>query len=223
MLCPLVVPGRRAPGDHGGAWTYSPSGCLSAIAPVIDAAPVCAGLGSFRFCCDRASALNLVWQHHRPDANATMLSDQNLYGLMIPRVASNSPPPAGPQLNILVVEDDPIVGMVLMETLMSMGHTVCAVRATASGAVAAATRYVPDLMLVDTRLGRGSGVAAVAQIRQYQDIPLIYMSGSRIPGRRPTDIVLYKPFVERDLALAIFDAMMRHRAEPGTGHGSTSS
>ena len=180
--------------------------------------PVRAGLGSFRCSCGCRRAANDVPHLHSPDGHATMLSRQTLYGLVIPRAASSAPLPASPSLNILVVEDDPTVGMLLMEMLLSMGHTVCAVRTSPADAVSAAARYEPDLMLVDARLGRGSGVAAVVEIRRRQDIPFIYMSGAPIAGRQPDDIVLRKPFIEKDIVLAILGAMARHRPRRGNGH-----
>ena len=105
--------------------------------------------------------------------------------------------------SILVVEDDPIIGILLIELLTSMGHEVCALKTTEEDAVAAAAEYGRDLLLVDVMLGCGSGIAAVAKIRRTTDIPYVYMTGAVIPTARPEDIVLYKPFEETDLAQAI--------------------
>jgi CheY-like chemotaxis protein len=104
---------------------------------------------------------------------------------------------------MLVVEDDPIIGILLVDILINMGHQVCAVKTTAGEAVAAAFGYCPDMMLVDVRLGSGSGIAAVAEIRRTKRIPYMYMTGAMIPVGLPDDVVLYKPFVEADLAEAI--------------------
>jgi CheY-like chemotaxis protein len=105
--------------------------------------------------------------------------------------------------NILVVEDDPIIGILLVDILLGMGHSVCGLHASASVAVASALLLVPDILLVDVRLGSDSGIAAVAEIRRSRQIPYIYMSGALIPVGRPNDVVLYKPFFEADLAAAI--------------------
>ena len=67
-------------------------------------------------------------------------------------------------LRILVVEDDPLIGMLLAEVLEGLGHEVCAIEANEADAVAAAARCSPDLMIVDARLGDESGIAAVDQI-----------------------------------------------------------
>ena len=67
-------------------------------------------------------------------------------------------------LRVLVIEDDALIAMLLSELLASMGHDVCAIAASEVEAVSAATRYDPVLMIVDARLGRGSGVSAVEEI-----------------------------------------------------------
>src|SRR3954462_9634135 len=59
-------------------------------------------------------------------------------------------------LRVLVVEDDALIAMLLTELLAGMGHDVCATAATEAEAVIAATRYRPDLMIVDAGLASGS-------------------------------------------------------------------
>ncbi len=112
-------------------------------------------------------------------------------------------------LSILVVEDDALLAMMLGDVLAGMGHTVCAIEATQSGAVAAAARYTPDLMIVDSRLGRGSGEAAVEEINRAGPIPHLFVSGdvSGILTRRPRAVVVQKPFRESDLAEAMDRAL----------------
>jgi CheY-like chemotaxis protein len=111
------------------------------------------------------------------------------------------------QRNILVLEDDPIIGVLLVDLLTSMGHSVCGLRTSEADAVAGAATHLPDLILVDVRLGRGNGVRAVAEIRRSRNIPFIYMTGAVIPVGRPGDVVLYKPFQEAELAAAIVRAL----------------
>jgi CheY-like chemotaxis protein len=59
-------------------------------------------------------------------------------------------------LRVLVIEDDALIALLLSELLAGMGHDVCATAATEAEAVRAATRYRPDLMIVDAGLGRGA-------------------------------------------------------------------
>jgi CheY-like chemotaxis protein len=106
-------------------------------------------------------------------------------------------------LRVLVVEDNAIIGMLLGEMLAEMGHHVCGVETTEAEAVAAATRCRPDLMIVDSRLGDGSGVAAMRAILLAGPMPHLFISGADVETDSPDAVVLQKPFHERQLALAI--------------------
>jgi len=112
-------------------------------------------------------------------------------------------------LRILVVEDDAMIGMLLAEMLLEMGHDVCAVEATAAGAVTAAARFIPDLMIVDVQLGDGSGVSAVEEILRTGFVPHVFASGdtSSIRALRPDAVAIQKPFRESDLVRAIHLAL----------------
>ena len=89
-------------------------------------------------------------------------------------------------LSVLVVEDDSIVGMLLGELLELMGYDVCGIEATEAGAVAAAVRCSPDLMIVDVQLSNGSGISAVEEILRTKAIPYVFVSGdiSRVQAIR---------------------------------------
>jgi CheY-like chemotaxis protein len=108
-------------------------------------------------------------------------------------------------LRVLVIEDDALIAMLLSELLASMGHDVCATAASEAEAVSAATRYDPDLMIVDAGLGRGSGVSAVEEILRAGPLAHLFVSGDaeRVRRRRPDAIVVRKPFREAELARAI--------------------
>jgi len=122
-----------------------------------------------------------------------------------------TPDPREPntKLRVLVVEDDALLGLTLGDLLAGMGHTVCAIEATQVGAVAAAARHEPDLMIVDSRLGTGSGVAAVEEIERTGFIPCLFVSGdtSAIRSQRPGAVTIQKPFRESDLVVAIERAL----------------
>ncbi|PKU23005.1 response regulator [Telmatospirillum siberiense] len=108
-------------------------------------------------------------------------------------------------LRVLVIEDDAVIGLLLGEMLVEMGHDMCAIAATETAAVIAAGRYDPDLMIVDARLGEGSGLSAVEEIRRTGPIPHLFVSGdaSRVRALRPKAVVLQKPFREAELVRAI--------------------
>jgi DNA-binding response OmpR family regulator len=118
--------------------------------------------------------------------------------------APNASAPVKP-LRVLVVEDDAMLGVLLAEMLEDMGHDICALETTEAGAVAAAAQYRPDLMILDARLGAGSGISAVEEILRTWLVPHLFMSGniSKVKALRPGAEVLEKPFREAELARAI--------------------
>lgn len=112
-------------------------------------------------------------------------------------------------LRVLLVEDEAVIAMLLAEVLGGMGYEVCAIEATEADAVAAAMRCRPDLMIVDARLGAGSGVSAVETILRTGPVPHVFVSGdsSSVHALRPDAVVMQKPFREADLARAIQRAL----------------
>ncbi len=113
--------------------------------------------------------------------------------------------------SILVVEDNILIGMLLSDMLTELGHVVCAVERTEEGAVAAATKFRPDLMIVDAHLTEGSGIAAVVTILKDRFIPHVFVTGDKLGTQqhRPEDVVIEKPFRECDLVEAIDRAITR--------------
>ena len=108
-------------------------------------------------------------------------------------------------LRVLIVEDDPLVAMLLAELLAGMGHEVCGTAATEADAVSAAARYRPDLMIVDQGLAQGSGVSAVEKILRAGPLAHVFLSGDaeQVRVRKPGVLVVRKPFREAELAEAI--------------------
>ena len=119
-------------------------------------------------------------------------------------------------LRVLVVEDDALIAMLLTEMLAGMGHNVCATPATEAEAVIAATRYGPDLMIVDAGLGRGSGVSAVEEILRAGPLVHVFISGDagRLRVRKPDAVVVRKPFREAELVRAIHSALAAASTPP---------
>jgi CheY-like chemotaxis protein len=108
-------------------------------------------------------------------------------------------------LRVLVIEDDALIAMMVAELLAGMGHEVCATASTEAEAVIAATRYGPDLMIVDAGLGQGSGVSAVEEVLRAGPVPHVFISGDaeRVRRRKPNAVVVRKPFRGAELARAI--------------------
>ena len=112
-------------------------------------------------------------------------------------------------LRVLVVEDDALLGFTLGDVLDELGFEVCAIEVTEAGAVSAAARCKPDLMIVDVRLRGGNGISAVDKMCLASFIPHVFVTGdiAEVKARRPGAIAIQKPFKEADLALAIQQAL----------------
>ena len=107
-----------------------------------------------------------------------------------------------------------MIGVVLAEMLVDLGYETGTIQATEDGAVAAAERHRPDLMIVDLTLAMGTAVAAVEHITRAARIPHVFMSGLGPLMARPGDVLLTKPFREADLIRAIARAPSnRHRRD----------
>jgi len=102
-----------------------------------------------------------------------------------------------------------MIGILLGWMLEEMGHRVCSIEATEADAVTAAAQYRPDLMIVDARLGEGSGVSAVDEILLTGFVPHLFISGNiaRVRALKPGAMVLEKPFGEAALTRAIQHAL----------------
>ncbi len=121
---------------------------------------------------------------------------------------------------ILIVEDEPIVGLDLQAMLEPMGYAVMAIVPTADEAYRAALAGSPDLILMDVRLKEGSdGVDAARRIRRELDAPIIYITATADDATvdRARDTMPYgyliKPITERDLVTNVDSAITRHAME----------
>ena len=113
------------------------------------------------------------------------------------------------KLRIVLVEDEPLIAMLLEDLLTDMGHDVCATEATEARAVSAVIRERPDIMIVDCHLREGSGIDAVAEILKDGFVPHIFMSGDNLRGKvlDAAAVVLQKPFFDGELSAAIDQAL----------------
>ena len=113
------------------------------------------------------------------------------------------------KLRILIVEDEAMIALLLGDLLGVLGHEVCAIASTEAQAVAAALRCEPDLMIVDSSLGGGSGVSAVDEILRHRRIPHVFATAnpSGVSDERTDAIVIQKPYFEADLVAAMDRAL----------------
>jgi CheY-like chemotaxis protein len=118
------------------------------------------------------------------------------------------------KLRVMIVEDNALIATLLAELIEALGHRVCAIEASERGAVAAAGREKPNLIIVDAHLQEGCGLKAVETITSFGPVPHIFVTGDAHSVRtlRPDATVLQKPYFEPDLVLAIQAAL-----SPATG------
>ena len=110
---------------------------------------------------------------------------------------------------ILLVEDDPDIQTVTSLALGSFGGFEVRVCGTAQDAVDAATRFLPDLILLDVMMPGMDGLDILAALRRHpslSDVPVIFLT-ARV---QPHDVARYrelgslavipKPFEPSELA-----------------------
>lgn len=106
---------------------------------------------------------------------------------------------------LLIVEDDPVIAADTAAMLAELGHAVCGVASDAARGIALAELELPDLALVDIRLGRGPDGITVAQALNERGIPFVFITAhtdpatvQRVAVTRPEGFLI-KPFDRDDL------------------------
>ncbi|MGE0733566.1 MAG: response regulator [Alphaproteobacteria bacterium] len=116
---------------------------------------------------------------------------------------------------VLVIEDEPVIALDIANLVRDMGHSVVGIAASSGEAVAFARDKSPGLVLADIELGAGgSGLNAVAEILQFTDVPVIFVTAypeRLLTGERPEPTFLVtKPFEPDTLKVAISQALSVH-------------
>ncbi len=111
---------------------------------------------------------------------------------------------------VLVVEDDLILSMVLVRMMEKLGYIVLEKSHSGAGAIAAAKKLHPDLILMDIQLKDDlDGISAMQEIRKESVVPVIYITGNsdrkNIERARETDFIDYlvKPIQMNELEKSI--------------------
>ncbi len=100
---------------------------------------------------------------------------------------------------VLIIEDEPLIGMDLETIVTEIGHEVVGIAATRSEAIELAHRTRPGKVLADVQLADGSsGIDAVNDILAETDVPVIFITAypeRLLTGKRaePTFLIT-KPF-----------------------------
>ena len=85
---------------------------------------------------------------------------------------------------ILIVEDEPLIAMMLEDFILSLGHEVCGPCESVSEALAAVEREEFDLAILDVNL-KGESVWPVAAVLRERRIPFILASGGHVDRPPP--------------------------------------
>lgn len=122
-------------------------------------------------------------------------------------------------MRILPVEDERIIARALRSQLIRLGFEVPQMAHSKAEAVNLASRFRPDLVLMDIRLGQNrDGIEAAEEIHRRFDIPVVYLTAHSDPetlavaqNTNPHGFVL-KPAQDRELEVAIKIARRQHAA-----------
>ncbi len=121
---------------------------------------------------------------------------------------------------ILIVEDEMVVALDLEQRLAAMGYPQVSQVKTGRAAVEVARQENPSLILMDIHMpGDLDGIQAALEIRQQQDIPVIFMTAygddDTVRRARIADPYGYliKPINDQELQAAIDMSLSKHQME----------
>ena len=100
------------------------------------------------------------------------------------------------QRSILVVEDEPLIAMMLEDFLESLGHSVTATCESVSDAIIEADKGGFDLAILDVNL-KGESVWPVAERLRDKQIPFVLATGGHVdppPPQFANVPVIEKPY-----------------------------
>lgn len=81
------------------------------------------------------------------------------------------------QLNIYIVEDDPFIATMLVQTINGIGHRVCGLATSFHEAISALEQADADLVISDILLnGQNDGIDLGDYINTHLHIPFIFQS-----------------------------------------------
>jgi two-component system, response regulator PdtaR len=110
-------------------------------------------------------------------------------------------------MEVLIVEDEFLIGLLMERTLVGAGHGVIGPARTAAEGIRLARRERPDLALVDIRLADGTdGVEVARTIWRRFETPSILVTAYAEDARRAATVsigCLHKPFDPAELLEAV--------------------
>jgi CheY-like chemotaxis protein len=114
-------------------------------------------------------------------------------------------PNAPRSLRILVVEDEVLIGVLMEDMLLDLGHEIVGPVARLDKALEAARTERMDVVLLDVNLN-GETTYAVADALTARNVPFIFvtgLSGANLPAPYSKAPILQKPFQMNDLQMVL--------------------
>jgi DNA-binding response OmpR family regulator len=109
-------------------------------------------------------------------------------------------------LSILIVEDEPLIAMMLEDFLQELGHRVAAIAESVEGALARVEAGGFDIAILDVHLRGGATSWPVADRMAAAGLPFILATGGHLdppPARHAGAPVLGKPFTMDEVRAAL--------------------
>lgn len=110
-------------------------------------------------------------------------------------------------MRALVIEDEALLAWMVEEILREFGITAVDWASSEAQAIAAAHLNSPDVLIADSDISSGSGIAAIRAICADRHIPTVIITADARSARRsvPGAAIAEKPFIEE----ALVDALER--------------
>jgi DNA-binding response OmpR family regulator len=119
---------------------------------------------------------------------------------------------AGGALRVLIVEDEPLLGMELEETVVSAGHEVIGWATTRASALALGDARSPDIALVDIRLLDGDTGLEVSQRLSERGVAVVLTTANAADHVGDMDHalgVVSKPYTAETIHAVLHDAAQK--------------
>lgn len=109
----------------------------------------------------------------------------------------------------LIIEDEFLLAFAVEEALSQLGYSTFEIATTMVGAISAAERQCPDLIVADHRILDGTGTEAVMTICSERVIPVVFVtgSGSEVREHLPDALIVPKPVTLPHLEAAVNAAL----------------
>ncbi|MFC4293512.1 response regulator [Novosphingobium tardum] len=114
-------------------------------------------------------------------------------------------------MRILVLEDEPLLSMLLEESLAELGHELAGTVATVDQAFAKLEEGPVELALLDFSLGHDTTSAPVARKLHRDGIPFIYLTGHHTLDESEGDVPA-APLLKKPFSIAQLDSAIREVA-----------